>query len=215
MTFMFTGIVEKVGTLASATTRGDGLRFVIRHEAWSEPLASGESVAVQGVCLTVTACSPGEFTCDVLKETLSKTNLAGKPVGTPLNLERAMRAGDRFGGHFVTGHVDETGKVAALTTKGDDRVLEVAGSPSLMGQLVSKGSITVDGVSLTLAALCAKTFTVHLIPHTWANTSLRVLKRGVTVNLEADILGKYVQKQIDRQMGNGVTLEKLMSAGFG
>lgn len=191
------------------------MRLVIHHEPWSEPLTPGESVAVQGVCLTVTVSSPGEFTCDVLKETLTKTNLAGKHVAAPLNLERAMRAGDRLGGHFVTGHIDETGKVANLTLSGADRVLEVAASPSFMGQLVSKGSVTVDGVSLTVVDLSAKTFSVHLIPHTWEHTSLRVLKRGGSVNLEADILGKYVQKQMDRKMGNGVTLEKLMSAGFG
>lgn len=212
---MFTGLVEKVGTLASAVARGDGMRFAIRHEAWDAPLVVGESVAVQGACLTVTTCSKGEFACDVLNETLKRTNLAGKKPGALLNLERALRAGDRFGGHFVTGHVDEIGQVVSLTAKGADWVLEVGGSAVLMDQLVMKGSITVDGVSLTLAELKGKTFCVHLIPHTWEHTSLKALKRGSSVNLEADLLGKYVQKQVQGNLGGGVSLETLRSAGFG
>jgi riboflavin synthase len=132
-----------------------------------------------------------------------------------LNLERALRAGDRFGGHFVTGHVDEIGQVVSLTAKGADWVLEVGGSAVLMDQLVMKGSITVDGVSLTLAELKGKTFCVHLIPHTWEHTSLKALKRGSSVNLEADLLGKYVQKQVQGNLGGGVSLETLRSAGFG
>jgi riboflavin synthase len=212
---MFTGLIEKVGTLASSTARSDGMRFVIRHEPWKDALVIGESVAVQGTCLTVTSLAPGGFTCDVLKETLSRTHLAGMKAGSPVNLERALRAGDRLGGHFVTGHVDEVGQVAGLTARGADWILEIGGSAELMEQLVPKGSITVDGVSLTLAELRAKTFTVHLIPHTWENTSLRVLKRGAMVNLEADILGKHIQKQVQRKSSGGVTLEKLAAAGFG
>lgn len=212
---MFTGLIEKTGTLASTAARGAGMRFVIRHDPWKEPLTPGESVAVQGVCLTVTLCSAGEFACDVLKETLDKTNLGGKSPGSPLNLERAMRAGDRLGGHFVTGHIDETGKVKSVTARDGDWILEVAAGIQLMEQLVSKGSITVDGVSLTLAELREGAFTVHLIPHTWRHTALHGLKRGDTVNLEADILGKYVRKQIRLQQQGGVTLEKLASAGFG
>lgn len=212
---MFTGLIEKVGTLSSAVARGDGMSFVIKHDAWKEPLVLGESVAVQGACLTVTSCTAGEFTCDVLQETLKKTNLSGKRPRALLNLERALRAGDRLGGHFVTGHVDEVGEVASVKASGADWVLEVAGSALMMEQLVPKGSITVDGVSLTLVQLRAKTFTVHLIPHTWANTSLKGLTRGSSVNLEADILGKYAQKQVQSKLGGGVTLEKLILAGFG
>lgn len=212
---MFTGLIEKVGALASSTALSDGMRLVIRHDVWMSPLAVGESVAVQGVCLTAASCNPGEFTCDVLKETVNRTNLAAKRRGALLNLERALRAGDRLGGHFVTGHVDEVGRVVKLESKGADWVLELSGSSSFMAQLVPKGSVTVDGVSLTLVKLGAETFTVHLIPHTWDNTSLRSLKRGHTVNLEADILGKYAQRQMQKRISAGVTMEKLAAAGFG
>lgn len=212
---MFTGLIEKVGTLASATARGDGMRFVIRHDPWKDALVVGESVAVQGTCLTVTSLASDGFSCDVLSETVSRTNLAGKKTGSLVNLERALRAGDRLGGHFVTGHIDEVGEVVGVTARGADWILEVGGTAGLMEQLVPKGSITVDGVSLTLAELRSKTFAVHLIPHTWQNTSLRVLKRGATVNLEADILGKYVQNAVRRKVAGRITLEKLAAAGFG
>ena len=211
---MFTGLIQKVGTLASAASRGNGMRLFIRHDAWPEALELGESVAVQGVCLTVTEANTGGFTCDVLKETLDRTNLSGKRVGAPLNLERALRAGDRLGGHFVTGHIDGVGEVKGLTSKGDDWILEVGCGTPIMEQLVSKGSITVDGVSLTLAELSVATFTVHLIPHTWGNTSLKALKRGDSVNLEADLLGKHIRNQLKQVVSGGVTMEKLAAAGF-
>lgn len=211
---MFTGLIEKVGILASATARSDGMRLVIRHDVWTEPLTLGESVAVEGACLTVTAATPGEFACDVLKETLDRTTLGGKRTGTAVNLERALRAGDRLGGHFVTGHVDAVGKVLALTRRGDDWILEVEGGPLVMEQVVYKGSIAVNGVSLTVAEARARSFVVHMIPHTWKHTSLNGLHVGEGVNLETDLLGKYVIKQIRGLAPTGVTMEKLASSGF-
>lgn len=211
---MFTGLVQKVGTLGQASGRADGMRLVIRHAPWSDPLECGESVAVQGACLTVTQVSPGEFTCDVLRETLERTTLGGGKEGAPLNLERALRASDRLGGHFVTGHVDGIGKVAGLTLRGDDWILEIEGGPDVIEQVVYKGSIAVDGVSLTVAEVRSRTFTVHLIPHTWKNTSLHALQRGAKVNLETDLLGKYVLKQIRGLTQKGITMESLAAAGF-
>jgi riboflavin synthase len=212
---MFTGLIQRVGTLAERKTRGDGLSFVIRHDPWDSPLELGESVAVQGACLTVTARTQGQFTCDVLGETLAKTHLGKKDVGALLNLERALRLDERLGGHLVTGHVDGQGRVAGIDRKGNDWVLEVRATAELLGGMVSKGSVAVDGVSLTIAALQPSSFTVHLIPHTWDHTSLRGLKTGDPVNLENDLIGKYVARHLERlQPSGGVTLERLRAAGY-
>lgn len=191
------------------------MRLVIHHAPWDASLFVGESVAVQGGCLTVTTLRAGEFTCDVLHETLEKTTLGALSLGAPLNLERALRADERLGGHIVTGHIDGQGKVAALEQKGADWILEVACSPELLAGIVPKGSIAINGVSLTVAALRSKSFTVHLIPHTWSHTSLHALKTGHSVNLETDLIGKYVQRYLARMHAeHGVTLEKLRTAGF-
>ena len=210
---MFTGLIQKVGKLAGKKPRGDGMVFTIQHDAWDSPLVNGESVAVQGVCLTVTAIRAGEFSCDVLNETVNKTNLGKKDPGAPLNLERALRADERLGGHIVSGHVDGPGMVLAFDQKGSDWVLEITCDESLMRGIVPKGSIAIDGISLTIAELRPKSFTVHIIPHTLANTSLKVLKKSHTVNLETDIIGKYVQRYLERiQPASGVTMDKLLSA---
>jgi len=212
---MFTGIIQQVGTLAGKKARGDGLSLVIRHAPWDSPLIPGESVAVQGACLTVTSAGKGEFACDVLSETLKRTSLGDAAPGARVNLERALRADERLGGHIVTGHVDGLGTVVAFEQKGADWILEVACGDELLAGIVPKGSIAIDGVSLTIADLKPKSFTVHLIPHTLANTSLQGLKKGRAVNLETDIIGKYVQRTLGRmQGGTGVTLEKLKAAGF-
>jgi len=210
---MFTGLIQKVGKLIGKKTRGDGMVFTIQHDAWDSPLIKGESMAVQGVCLTVTAIRTGEFSCDVLNETVEKTNFAEKVMGVPLNLERALRADERLGGHIVSGHVDGVGTVLAFDPKGADWILEISCDGPLLKGIVPKGSIAIDGISLTIVELRAKSFTVHLIPHTLANTSLRALKRGHSVNLETDVIGKYVQHYLERlQPATGVTMEKLCSA---
>lgn len=212
---MFTGLIQQVGSLAAMTGRGKGKRLAVRHSPWDTPLALGESVAVNGVCLTVAERGAGQFCCDVLEETLDKTGLGRKRPGDPLNLERALRVDDRLGGHMVTGHVDGVGTVTALDRKGDDWTLEVACDAGLLTGMVPKGSIAVDGVSLTLVELSAKTFSVHLIPHTWKNTALHALRKGGTVNLETDIIGKYVARHLaNMDAGSGLTVEKLR-ASFG
>lgn len=212
---MFTGLTQQVGTLAGKKARSDGMSLVIRHAPWDAPLVVGESVAVQGACLTVTSIRTGEFTCDVLAETLKKTTLGGISTGAKLNLERALRADDRLGGHIVTGHIDGTGRVHSLEQKGDDWILEVACGHELLAGIVPKGSVAIDGVSLTVADLRSASFTVHLIPHTWTHTSLHVLKTGWSVNLETDLIGKYVQRYLGlMQQDKGLTLDKLRAAGF-
>jgi riboflavin synthase len=212
---MFTGLIQQVGSLAGKKPRRDGMSLVIRHAPWDSPLGVGESVAVQGACLTVTSLHAGEFSCDVLAETLKKTTLGDMSPGAKLNLERALRADERLGGHIVTGHIDGPGKVLSLAQKGADWILEVACGDELLSGIVSKGSIAIDGVSLTVADLRQKSFTVHLIPQTWSHTSLQALKTGREVNLETDIIGKYVQRYLGRMQGNkGVTMEKLQAAGF-
>ena len=191
---MFTGIIQRLGTVASVDRSGGHGRLHIRTEPWTPALELGESIAVEGVCLTVTGERNGVVSFDLLKETFDRTNLGGKKTGHRVNLERALRVGDALGGHFVTGHVDGVGQVRKITPVGRDWILEINCAPELMAQMVGKGSIALSGVSLTLVDLLRDGFTVHLIPHTWENTSFSELKPGDAVNLETDMLGKYVQR---------------------
>ncbi len=212
---MFTGLVEKVGHLCERTPRGNGSRLVIEHDSWDTSLEDGESVAVQGAYLTVTGSDSSRFWCDVLAETLEKTTLGSLPAGSALNLERAMRMGDRFGGHIVSGHVDETGSVDSITRRGDDIVIRIRCSQELAGCTVIKGSITLDGVSLTVSDFGEQFVEVNIIPFTLAHTSLHERKEGSAVNLESDILGKYVARLLNRRNEcSGVTMERLANAGF-
>jgi riboflavin synthase len=158
-------------------------------------VGEGESIAVQGACLTVETAQSGQFTCAVLRETLDVTNLGRKHVGARLNLERALAAGARFGGHIVSGHVDGTGNVTRIEKTGNDWVLEVECDPSLLHATVLKGSIACDGVSLTVSALSGRAFQANIIPFTFHHTSLGDLTRGDRVNIETDIIGKYARSR--------------------
>ncbi len=191
---MFTGIIQRLGEIEHIERGGGHGRLRIRAGDWSPPIALGESIAIEGICLTVTEELKGVLAFDVLKETFDRTNLGEKKVGSRVNLERALRVGDALGGHFVTGHVDGVGRVRKITPVGRDWILEVECDSALMAQMVGKGSIAVSGVSLTLVDLMRDGFTVHLIPHTWENTSLSALAPGHAVNLETDMIGKYVQR---------------------
>lgn len=189
---MFTGIVEEVGRVREITPRGEALVLRVDARTVTEDVKPSDSVAVNGTCLTVVEQHEGGLGFDVIPETLSKTALGALKPGDPVNLERAMRVGDRLGGHFVQGHVDGVGHVTAVETEGEWYMLSFSAPPNVARYLIPHGSITVNGVSLTVARHTRDGFTVGLIPHTLENTDLGALRVGDPVNLEADMLGKYV-----------------------
>ncbi len=212
---MFTGLVQKTGTLSGLARNAGGWRLSVECEPWAnDPYALGESIAVQGVCLTVVGFSASGFEADVLDETLRRTAFQRLRRGSPLNLERALRLGDRLGGHIVSGHVDETGTLLSVTDAGRDYELRIGCSGGFSRQCVMKGSVALDGVSLTISALADDSFSVNIIPHTWEATSLRDLVAGDPVNLESDVIGKYVARQMGVSPSGGVTEELLRKAGF-
>lgn len=212
---MFTGLVQKTGTLSGLARNAGGWRLAVECEPWAnDPFALGESIAVQGVCLTVVGFSASGFEADVLDETLRRTAFQRLRRGSPLNLERALRLGDRLGGHIVSGHVDETGTLLSVTDAGRDYELRIGCSGVFSRQCVMKGSVALDGVSLTISALADDSFSVNIIPHTWEATSLRDLVAGDPVNLESDVIGKYVARQMGVSPSGGVTEELLRKAGF-
>ena len=208
---MFTGLVQRIGTV-KRVSRGRGLVLEVAADvAWPRPLESGESVAVNGVCLTVVRCDGSRFTADVLRETESRTGLGELAPGAKVNLERAVRAGEALGGHLVQGHVDGRGVVAAIRPKGRDVQLRVRCGGVLAAQSVLKGSVTIDGVSLTISALGDDWLGVDLIPTTARETTLGAKRVGDGVNLEGDIVGKYLAKGAARP---GLTEAALAAAGF-
>ena len=215
---MFTGLIEKVGTV-KRVSRGRGLVLEFSFAPWSEPLEPGESVAVNGVCLTVAQCDATRFTADVLRETESRTGLAELKPGDPVNLERALRAGARLGGHLVQGHVDGRGELIAKEPKGRDFALTFRCGRVVAAASVLKGSIAVNGVSLTVSGLGSDWLRVDVIPTTLRETNLGRLSLGDRVNLESDVLGKYARRALDGAAaasadGGGLTMETLIENGF-
>lgn len=193
---MFTGIVEQIGSVSDVTEHPDGRRLVLSGKGLVE-LDVGASIAVNGVCLTAVKVEGENVTVDVIGETLSRTNLGEVEPGGDVNLETPMRADARFDGHIVQGHVDGTGVVTAITHDDRGAVMTIEPPPDLMPYIIEKGSITVDGVSLTVAALTEESFTVALIPHTLEVTTLGLRKPGDTVNLENDVIAKYVERLLE------------------
>ena len=208
---MFTGLIQKIGRV-KRVSRGAGLVLEFAFEPWARPLEEGESVAVNGVCLTVVRRDETRFTADVLRETESRTGLADLVPGDCVNLERALRAGDAMGGHIVQGHVDCRGTIAAKEPKGRDFRLRIRCGRVLAAQSVLKGSVAVDGVSLTISAIGDDWLGVDLIPTTAKETTLGAKKVGDLVNLEGDVVGKYIAK--DTAQREGLTEAKLAAAGF-
>ena len=190
---MFTGLIEAVGVVSDVTAAASGVRLRITTPLGSE-LRIGDSLAVNGVCLTVVEAAAGDVQADIGPETARVTTLGSLRPGQPVNLERAMRADSRFGGHFVQGHVDGTGTVKAMRQDGDAHWLTVAFGEALSAYVIAKGSIAIDGVSLTIAALREDEFDVMIIPFTWQHTNLHALAARDRVNLECDMIGKYVAR---------------------
>ena len=190
---MFTGLIESVGVVSDVTAAASGVRLRISTPLGSE-LRIGDSLSVNGVCLTVVEAAAGTVQADVGPETVRVTTLGSLRPGQQVNLERAMRADSRFGGHFVQGHVDGTGIVKAMRQDGDARWLTVAFGAALSAFVIPKGSIAIDGVSLTIAALRDGEFDVMIIPFTWEHTNLHALAARDRVNLECDMVGKYVAR---------------------
>ncbi len=193
---MFTGLVEALGKVHSVTPSGPGIRLTVESETVAEDAQLGDSIAVNGCCLTVVAIEDQKLSFEAGEETLSRTNLGKAVAGSGVNLERSLKAGDRLGGHYVTGHIDGAG---SLDQRIDDQDWSTFwfNMPDTLGrQMVSKGSIAIDGVSLTLVDVEATRFSVALIPHTLSVTTLGHLQPGDPVNLETDLLAKYVEKQL-------------------
>ena len=199
---MFTGIVEELGRVAAIEDQGDAIRLGIGCELAVSDAKLGDSIAVNGVCLTVAEFDDEGFTADVMQESLDRTSLGGLAVGSPVNLERAVAAGARLGGHIVQGHVDGTGAIVSRTPGEHWEVVRISLPDELDRYVVEKGSIAVDGTSLTVSAVGgddgARWFEVSLIPTTLADTVLGTLAAGATVNLEVDVVAKYIEKLLPR-----------------
>ncbi len=215
---MFTGIVEEVGTVKSVTLGSIIGQINLRAAKVLEGTNIGDSIAVNGVCLTVTALSPDGFTADVMPETLRRSNLGSLRAGDKVDLERAMPADGRFGGHIVSGHIDGVGFITEQRREGNAVWVRIQTSPEILRLIVEKGSIAIDGISLTVAAVSSRDFQVSLIPHTADETILLGKRPGSCVNLENDILGKYVQKLMQPEpsasSAGGLTLVFLENYGF-
>ena len=215
---MFTGLIEEVGALRAVRRGAHSSVLSIGARAILEDLMVGDSVAVNGVCLTATEVDAGGFTADVMHETLRRSSLSALTPGSPVNLERAMAADGRFGGHIVSGHIDGTGTITARRRDDNAVWYTVATSPSLLRYIVEKGSIAIDGISLTVAEVTERDFSVSVIPHTAAVTILGGKGPGDVVDLETDIIGKYVEKLLRPRKepvpAGGLTLEFLAHNGF-
>jgi riboflavin synthase len=194
---MFSGIVEDIGAVGALEEKDKGvlLKIEVRKIDAGE-LVLGESVAVNGVCLTVVSAGDGGFSVDASHETLSRTNLSGLRAGSGVNLERSLRVGDRMGGHIVTGHVDGVGTVQSIAPVGESRVFSFLIPAELAKYVVEKGSVAVDGVSLTVNSVKGTEFSVNIIPYTLRETTFSEFRRGREVNIECDIIGKYVEKML-------------------
>lgn len=195
---MFTGLIEAVGRVASVDEREGGRHLVVETLLASD-LTLGDSIAVNGTCLTVVSQNGSGFSADVSPETLRVTTLGEWKKGRRVNLERPLRADQRLGGHFVLGHVDAVTEVSSIRAEGDSYWMEFTLPFALRAYVIPKGSVTIDGISLTLASLSERDFGVQIVPHTWTHTALSDLTPGAAVNIEADVLGKYVARRMSLQ----------------
>lgn len=194
---MFTGIIEEVGTVMSVKSSANAMKLTIRAPKVTQDINMGDSIAVNGICLTACGLGRESFTVDVMGETLSRTSLKGSRCGSHVNLERALTLNGRLGGHIVSGHIDGTGIVTAIKNDDIARLITISAPQAVMDLIVEKGSVAVDGISLTVASVSSGDFTVSVIPHTMDNTILTEKTPGDTVNLENDCIGKYVRKLME------------------
>lgn len=217
---MFTGIIEEIGTIRRIERGAVGARLTIAAKTVLQGTKLGDSIATNGVCLTVVAMTADSFSADVMAESLRRSSLGALQSGSPVNLERAMPLNGRFGGHIVSGHIDGTGTIASQKREDNAVWVTVHTSASLLRYIVEKGSIAIDGVSLTVAAVDETGFSVSIIPHTGTQTILLDKKPGETVNLECDIIGKYVEKLLapyapaEKPASSSITMEFLSQHGF-
>ena len=213
---MFTGIIEEIGTIESIRKGAHSAVLTIGAAKILEDIHLGDSIAVNGICLTATSFTKKSFTVDVMHETLNRSSLAGLTPGAAVNLERAMAANGRFGGHIVSGHVDGVGTVSKVERDDNAVWYTISAPPQILHYIVEKGSVTIDGISLTVAKVSDRDFAVSIIPHTAEKTILSRKKAGDPVNLETDILGKYVEKLLKPQESpkSGLTMEFLLKNGF-
>ncbi len=211
---MFTGIIEESGEVRSLARYNKGAKLTIGCKAALEGTRLGDSIAVNGVCLTADELGSGSFTAYVMEETLRRSNLGMLRRGDKVNLERAMAANGRFGGHIVAGHIDGVGTIEHFRCEGDAVWVTISADSSILRYIVEKGSIAVDGISLTVASVDDRRFEVSLIPHTGANTTLLDKRTGEKVNLECDVIGKYVEKLIGGKTSGGISMDFLIENGF-
>ncbi len=215
---MFTGIIEELGEIASFTERSDGARLEIRAEKVVDGTLEGDSISVNGVCLTALQIGKKGFAADVSTETLNCSTLGRLKKGDAVNLERAVTPATRLGGHIVQGHVDCRGEFVSAVGEGDFRTVTISYPPEIGRYLVNKGSVTVEGISLTIADLTDTSFEVAVIPKTWEMTNLSSLEPGDPVNLEVDVMAKYVERLLGfenkTQGGSGIKIEKLKRLGI-
>lgn len=200
---MFTGIIEAVGKVTGIERQGEAVRLTVAAGKVAEDVHIGDSVAISGVCLTVTEARPPHMAFDAVYETMRKTGLGSLQIGDAVNLERALPVSGRLGGHIVQGHVDGTGRIASIRPVGNSWFVYIDAAPELMRYIVTKGSVAVDGISLTVAESADRTFSLSIIPHTWDQTTLHEKHAGDLVNIECDILGKYVEKMLGGYIAGG------------
>jgi riboflavin synthase len=212
---MFTGLVEELGTVRQTQRRGDYLRLQIDCTTVLDGLRTGDSVSIEGACQTVVRLDDSGFAVDTLAETLRKTTLGGFAVGTRVNLERALRLSDRLGGHLVQGHVDGVGVIESVVRSGKNIYLTVGLEPKLLRYCVSEGSIAVNGISLTIASMTRSGVSINIIPETWNRTSLQNRKAADAVNIEVDILARYVERLLPAHTGTALNADKLNQWGYG
>jgi riboflavin synthase len=211
---MFTGLIEETGIVKSKIPQGKGLRFVFGASKVFEDLQIGSSININGACQTVVEIKRKTFSVDTIEETLKKTTFGELKIGDKVNLERPLRADSRLGGHFVLGHVDTTGKILEIKKLSASYEIKISFPVSFSNYLIPVGSIAVDGISLTLAEVKKDNFMVAIIPHTWTETVISAKKAGDIVNLEFDVLGKYIAKMMGKDSGSKITAEWLKKNGF-